>query len=109
MRTPISPRSDRSASSEARVKVAVLNDYQRAVPTLECFGKLAGHEVRVFSDAERDEAKLTDRLAEFDAIVLIRERTRLTASVIARLPRLKLLVQTGKVGPHVDMDACRTR
>lgn len=91
------------------MKVAVLNDYQRAVPTLECFGKLAGHEVRVFTDAERDEAKLADRLGEFDAIVLIRERTRFTASLIARLPRLKLLVQTGKVGPHVDVEACRAR
>ena len=91
------------------MKVAVLNDYQRAVPTLQAFSKLSGHEVEVFSDAERDEAKLAERLADFEAIVLIRERTRFTASLIARLPRLKLLVQTGKVGPHVDMDACRAR
>ena len=91
------------------MKVAVLNDYQRAVPTLDAFGKLAGHEVEVFNDAERDEAKIAAKLAGFDAVVLIRERTRFTASLIAKLPRLKLLVQTGKVGPHVDMDACRAR
>jgi D-3-phosphoglycerate dehydrogenase len=91
------------------VKVAVLNDYQRAVPTLECFAKVRGHEVEVFTDAERDEAKIAAKLAGFEAIVLIRERTRFTASLIAKLPRLKLLVQTGKVGPHIDLEACRAR
>ncbi len=91
------------------MKVAILNDYQRAVPTLDCFARVAGHEVEIFSDAERDEAKLAERLAGFDALVLIRERTRLTASLVAKLPRLKLVVQTGKVGPHVDVDACRGR
>jgi D-3-phosphoglycerate dehydrogenase len=91
------------------VKVAVLNDYQRAVPTLAAFAKLSGHEVEVFSDAERDDTKIAAKLAGFDAIVLIRERTRFTASLIAKLPRLKLLVQTGKVGPHIDLEACRAR
>jgi D-3-phosphoglycerate dehydrogenase len=91
------------------MKVAVLNDYQRAVPTLAAFAKLSGHEVEVFSDAERDEAKLAAKLAGFEAIVLIRERTRFTASLITKLPKLKLLVQTGKVGPHIDLAACRAR
>jgi D-3-phosphoglycerate dehydrogenase len=91
------------------MKVAILNDYQRAVPTLAAFRRLSGHEVEVFADAERDEAKIAAKLAPFEAIVLIRERTRFTASLIAKLPRLKLLVQTGKVGPHVDVAACRAR
>ena len=91
------------------MKVAVLNDYQRAVPTLAVFSKLAGHEVEVFTDAERDEAKIAAKLAGFEAVVLIRERTRFTASLIAKLPKLKLLVQTGKVGPHIDLAACRAR
>lgn len=91
------------------MNIAILNDYQRAVPTLDCFARAAAHDVRVFSDAERDEAKLAARLAEFDVVILIRERTRLTASLVERLPRLKLVVQTGKVGPHVDVEACRSR
>jgi D-3-phosphoglycerate dehydrogenase len=91
------------------MKVAVLNDYQRAVPTLAVFKRLSGHEVEVFPDAERDEAKIAAKLAGFEAIVLIRERTRFTAGLIAKLPKLKLLVQTGKVGPHIDMEACRAR
>lgn len=91
------------------MKVAILNDYQRAVPTLAAFAKLSSHQVEVFSDAERDEAKIAAKLAGFEAIVLIRERTRVTASLIAKLPQLKLLVQTGKVGPHIDVEACRAR
>jgi D-3-phosphoglycerate dehydrogenase len=91
------------------MKVAILNDYQRAAPTLAAFAKLAAHEVTVFDDAEADESRLGARLADFEAIVLIRERTRVTASLVARLPKLRLLVQTGKLGPHVDVEACRAR
>jgi D-3-phosphoglycerate dehydrogenase / 2-oxoglutarate reductase len=91
------------------VKVAILNDYQRAVPTLNCFARLGAHTVEVFTDAEKDESRLADRLADFDAILLIRDRTRITRNLLARLPRLKLLVQTGKAGPHIDLDACRER
>src|SRR5829696_8465178 len=92
------------------MKIAVLNDYQRAVETLDCYAKLAsGHQVTVFDDAEADEAKLGAKLAPFEAIVLIRERTRITRSLLERLPNLKLLVQTGKVAPHLDLAACKAR
>jgi D-3-phosphoglycerate dehydrogenase len=92
------------------MKVAILNDYQKAVPTLECYRKLAAaHEVTVFHDAEKDEAKLAAKLAPFEAIVLIRERTRVTRGLVEKLPRLKLLVQTGKAGPHIDLAACKER
>jgi len=63
------------------VKVAVLNDYQRAVPTLAAFARASSkHAIEVFADAEGDEAKLAARLADFDAIVLLRERTRVTGT-----------------------------
>ena len=92
------------------MKVAILNDYQDAVPTLACFAALAGaHEVKVFDDAEADEVRLAHKLAAFEAIVLIRERTRVTSTLLERLPNLRLLVQTGKVGPHVDLAACKAR
>lgn len=91
------------------MKVAILNDYQRAVATLESFERLQGHEVRVFDDAEADEARLGEKLAGFEAIVLIRERTRMTRTLLGRLPALRLLVQTGKAGPHIDLAACRER
>jgi D-3-phosphoglycerate dehydrogenase / 2-oxoglutarate reductase len=92
------------------MKIAVLNDYQRAVETLECYAKLAkAHAITVFDDAEADEAKLGAKLAPYEAIVLIRERTRITRSLLERLPNLKLIVQTGKVAPHLDLAACKAR
>jgi D-3-phosphoglycerate dehydrogenase len=91
------------------MRVAILEDYQRASPALACFAKLSGHDVQVFSDPLRDETALAAHLADFDAIVLIRERTRITASLLERLPRLRLIVQTAKIGPHVDVAAARAR
>src|SRR5262245_33549126 len=91
------------------MKVAILDDYQRAVPTLDAYARFAGHALQIFSDPEKDEARLARRLEDFDAIVLIRERTRVTRSLLARLPRLKLLVQTGKIAGNVDLQACRER
>ncbi len=91
------------------MKVAILEDYQRAAPALECFGRLAAHEVEVFSDPVRNEDAIAARLAPFEAVVLIRERTRITASLLEKLPRLKLVVQTAKIGPHVDVAACKAR
>jgi len=91
------------------MKVAILEDYQRAAPALECFAKLAAHEVEVFSDPLRKEDAIAARLAPFEAVVLIRERTRITASLLEKLPRLKLVVQTAKIGPHVDVAACKAR
>jgi D-3-phosphoglycerate dehydrogenase len=92
------------------MKVAVLNDYQRAIPTLACYAQLAAaHDVTVFDDAETDEKKLAEKLKDFDAIVLIRERTRVTRGLLQGLPKLRLLVQTGKAGPHIDLAACKER
>ncbi len=91
------------------MKVAILEDYQRAAPALECFAKLAAHEVEVFSDPLRGEDAIAAQLAPFEAVVLIRERTRITASLLDKLPRLKLVVQTAKIGPHVDVAACKAR
>jgi D-3-phosphoglycerate dehydrogenase len=91
------------------MKIAILEDYQRAAPALESFAKLAAHDVEVFSDALRGEDAIAARLAPFEAVVLIRERTRITASLLEKLPRLKLVVQTAKIGPHVDVAACKAR
>jgi D-3-phosphoglycerate dehydrogenase len=91
------------------LKVAILEDYQKASPALACFSKLAGHEVEVFSEPMRDEAMIASRVAGFDAVVLIRERTRVTKTLLEKLPNLKLIVQTAKIGPHVDVKACQAR
>jgi len=91
------------------MRVAILEDYQKASVSLACFSKLAGHEVEVFSEPLRGEDALAARIAGFDAIVLIRERTKVGKSLLEKLPDLKLIVQTAKIGPHVDVGACKAK
>ncbi|BDP32819.1 TPA: D-2-hydroxyacid dehydrogenase family protein [Vibrio vulnificus] len=88
------------------MKIAILDDYQDQVRQLECFAALAPFEVTVFHHTETDEAILASALTEFDALVLIRERTAITASLLAKLPNLKLISQTGKISNHLDLHAC---
>ncbi|MBQ5940983.1 D-2-hydroxyacid dehydrogenase family protein [Massilia sp. AB1] len=87
------------------MKIAILDDYQDAVRGLDCFRLLDGHEVKVFNNSARGLGQLAIRLAPFDALVLIRERTVLPRALLAKLPNLKLISQTGKVSGHIDVAA----
>ena len=87
------------------MKIAILDDYQDAVRGLDCFQMLEGHEVKVFTSSTRGLGQLAIRLAPFDALVLIRERTTFSRALLARLPNLKLISQTGKVSGHIDVAA----
>ncbi|MFC0135767.1 3-phosphoglycerate dehydrogenase [Massilia eurypsychrophila] len=91
------------------MKIAVLDDYQDAVRTLDCFELLDAHEVKVFSSSTKGLGQLAIRLAPYDALVLIRERTVLSRALLAKLPNLKLISQTGKVAGHIDVDAATER
>lgn len=90
------------------MKIAILEDYQDAVRQLSCFALLAGHEVDVFTQPMSDD-DMAQQLAEHEAVVLIRERTHITDALMARLPKLKLISQTGKVSGNVDMEAAQRR
>jgi len=87
------------------MRIAVLDDYQDAVRGLSCFRLLDGHEVKVFTSSTRGLGQLAIRLAPYDALILIRERTALPAALLGRLPNLKLISQTGKVSGHIDVAA----
>ncbi len=91
------------------MKIAILDDYQDSVRHLDCFKLLDGHEVKVFTNSARGTGQLALRLAEFDALVLIRERTALTRPLLEKLPKLKLISQTGKVSGHIDVAAATAR
>jgi D-3-phosphoglycerate dehydrogenase / 2-oxoglutarate reductase len=91
------------------MKIAILDDYQDCVRHLDCFRLLEGHEVRIFNNSARGLGQLALRLADFEALVLIRERTTLSSALLSRLPQLKLISQTGKVSGHVDVDAATGR
>jgi len=87
------------------MKVAILDDWFDTLRTLPCFEKLTGHEVTVFTDHVQDTEALAERLADFDALVLIRERTEIRAPLLERLPNLRLISQRS-VYPHIDVEAC---
>lgn len=87
------------------MKIAILDDFQDAVRQLECFHLLDGHEVKVFTNSARGAGQLAIRLAPFDAIVLIRERTAMPRLLLSKLPKLRLISQTGKLAGHVDVNA----
>ncbi|MDN2705952.1 D-2-hydroxyacid dehydrogenase family protein [Janthinobacterium sp. SUN100] len=87
------------------MKIAILDDYQDAVRGLDCFQLLDGHEVKVFSNTARGLGQLAIRLAPYDALVLIRERSSFNRALLSKLPNLKLISQTGKVSGHIDVPA----
>src|SRR5262245_9413513 len=87
------------------MKIAILDDYLDTLRTLRCFRKLDGHDVTISNDHVEDLDVLTDRLRETEALVLIRERTMISATLLERLPSLRLISQRS-VYPHIDVDAC---
>jgi D-3-phosphoglycerate dehydrogenase / 2-oxoglutarate reductase len=91
------------------MKIVIPDDYQGAVAQLECYTKLAGHEVVIYRDTVKNIDILAERFRDADALVLIRERTAITAALLDRLPRLKLISQTGKGIAHIDVAACSAR
>ena len=87
------------------MKVSILDDYFDTLRTLDCFGKLAGHEVTIWTDHVQDVDGLAERLRETEALVLIRERTQIRTPLLERLPKLRLISQRS-VYPHIDIETC---
>ena len=87
------------------MRVAILDDYHDTLRTLDAFAKLAGHDVTIFNDHVQNVEPLAARLADTEALVLIRERTQIRAPLLERLPKLRLISQRS-VYPHIDVDAC---
>lgn len=88
------------------MKIAVIDDYQDAFRTLACFPRLKEHQVAVFTDTEKDPAKLAARLQDADIVLLTQQRSRFPRAVVERLPKLKLISQTGRNIGHIDVAAC---
>ena len=85
--------------------ITILDDYFDTIRTLPCFSKLAGHQVTIWNDHCQDVDALAQRLAGTDALVLIRERTKIRTPLLERLPKLRLISQRS-VWPHIDIDTC---
>jgi D-3-phosphoglycerate dehydrogenase len=87
------------------MNVTILDDYHDTLRTLPCFAKLADHKITIWNDHVQDIDTLAERLKETEALVLIRERTKIRGPLLDRLSRLRLISQRS-VWPHIDIDAC---
>ena len=91
------------------MNIVILDDYQDAVRKLPCAAKLDEYQAKVYTNTVKGIGQLSVRLKDADVIVLIRERSVLPRQIIEKLPRLKLISQTGRVGSHIDVNACTER
>ncbi|MBX3666366.1 MAG: D-2-hydroxyacid dehydrogenase family protein, partial [Burkholderiales bacterium] len=88
------------------MKIAIIDDYQDAFRKLDCVKKLAGHELVAYTDTEKDPEKLAARLKDTEILVLTQQRSKMPRAVIGKLPKLKLISQTGRNANHIDLAAC---
>lgn len=86
--------------------ITILDDYQNVVRELKCFSLLNKQSVQVFNTTEKDIRVLSEKLRSTEILVLIRERTKISESLLSLLPNLKLISQTGKISNHLDLAAC---
>lgn len=92
------------------MRVAILDDYQGVARDLADWSQLPpGSDLTVFDRPLGDEAAVAAALEPFDVLVIMRERTPFPASLIGRLPKLKLLVTTGARNNAIDLAACAAR
>jgi D-3-phosphoglycerate dehydrogenase len=91
------------------MNIVILDDYQDAVRKLKCASKLEDYPAKVYTNTVKGIGQLSVRLRDADVIVLIRERSHITRQLLEKLPRLRLIAQTGRVGAHIDVQACTER
>jgi D-3-phosphoglycerate dehydrogenase len=88
------------------MRIAIPDDYQDIVHRLKCFELLKGHDVVRFREPARDLDQLAERLRDAEVVVAIRERVAFPRTLLARLPKLKLLALVGRHSSVIDFDAC---
>jgi len=91
------------------MNIVILDDYQDAVRKLRCASKLDAYPAKVYTNTVKGIGQLSVRLKDAEVLVLIRERTPISRSLVEKLPKLKLISQTGRVGGHIDLAACTER
>lgn len=88
------------------VNIIILDDYQDAVRKLPCAAMLEPLNAKVFTNTVKGIGQLSVRLKDAEVLVLIRERTHFPRLLLEKLPKLRLISQTGRVGAHIDIEAC---
>ena len=78
------------------LKVAILDDYQNVSQQFVDIEKLSGkYEIKIFSEPFADEAEVLEQLADFEALLVMRERTPITKNLVDNLKKLKFIITTG--------------
>jgi D-3-phosphoglycerate dehydrogenase len=88
------------------MNIIILDDYQDAVRKLQCASKLEHLNAKVFTNTVKGIGQLSIRLRDAEVLVLIRERTAFPRQLLEKLPKLRLISQTGRAGAHIDIDSC---
>ena len=91
------------------MNIVILDDYQDVVRKLDCATKMEAYQAKVYTNTVKGQGQLSVRLKDADIVVLIRDRSQLNRMIIDKLPKLKLIAQTGSVGRHLDVQACTER
>jgi D-3-phosphoglycerate dehydrogenase len=88
------------------MKIAILDDYQNTIKKLDCYSLLDGQDVLILNTTEKNPKILSEKLKDIEILVLTRERTIINEDLLSKLPKLKLISQTGKISNHLDLKAC---
>ena len=91
------------------MEITVIDDYQDAFRRMSSFAKLAGHDIKIFNDTEKNPARLAERLRDAECVVLTQQRSWFRRPLIEALPNLRLISQTGRITVHIDLKACSER
>ena len=92
------------------LKVAILDDYQNVSQQFVDLEKLSGkYEIRIFSEPFEDEADALDKLADFEALLIMRERTPITKNLIENLSKLKFIITSGLKNKSIDLDVAKKK
>jgi D-3-phosphoglycerate dehydrogenase len=92
------------------LKVAILDDYQNVSQQFFDIEKLSGkYEIKIFSEPFVDEAEVLEQLADFEALLIMRERTPMTKNIIDNLTKLKFIITSGSRNKSIDLEAAKKR
>ena len=92
------------------LKVAILDDYQNVSQQFVDLEKLSGkYEFKIFSEPFVDEADILEQLADFEALLIMRERTPMTKNIIDNLSKLKFIITSGLRNNSIDLESAKKR
>ena len=92
------------------LKVAILDDYQNVAQEFVDLNKLSRkYEIKTFSEPFESEEDTLEKLRDFEALLLMRERTKITANLVNNLKKLKYVATSGMRNKSIDLEACKKK